>query len=215
MAESWTDERLDAALVALGPWLEVPAMPVRRSSRRWLLVAAALVLVVVAGVLVVAPARDTVARWFGLEVRRDETPSTRPAATFDDGVVPFDVDAAVARTGLDADALAATSLGPPDAAGLPPEGGTLLAWERGATTLWVRVGEDGATVVKRLQQEGTADFVDVGEVAVLIDGAHVLETPSRTVAAGRVLWWVSDDQEHRLESDLPADELLAIGRALD
>jgi hypothetical protein len=215
MAEAWTDERLDAVLLSLGAELEVPAFPARRASRRWVLVAAAVVLVVVAGVLVIAPARDTVARWFGLEVRRDEVPTTLPSSTFDEGVAPLDVDVAIGRTGLDPAVLAATSLGPPDAAGAPPEGGTLLAWDRGDTTLWVRVGEGGADVVKRLQREGTADFQDVGDVSVLIEGAHVLETPSRTVAAGRVLWWVADGQEHRLESDLPAADLLAIARQLD
>ena len=53
-----------------------------------------------------------------------------------------------------------------------------------------------------------------GEAAILIDGDHVLATPARTVAAGRVLWWVVDDVEHRLETDRSRADLLDMGRTL-
>ena len=134
---------------------------------------------------------------------------------FADGVQPLDVEEAIGRAGLDAPRLDAAGLGRPDGAGIPPEGGVLLSWDRGTTTLWLRHGEDVVMVVKRLLEDGQAEPVErLGEYAVLIDGAHVLETPSRHVAAGRVLWWLDGGREHRLESDLDAGAMIEIGRAL-
>jgi hypothetical protein len=55
---------------------------------------------------------------------------------------------------------------------------------------------------------------DLGDYAVLIDGAHVLDTPARRVAAGRVLWWLDDGRQWRLESEVDAATMRAVGRAL-
>ena len=108
-----------------------------------------------------------------------------------------------------------TPLGRPDAAGVPPEGGVLLAWRDGATTLWVRPGDDDIVVVKKLiGSQGYEMVDDLGDYAVLIDGGHVLDTPARRVAAGRVLWWLDDGRQWRLESELDATTMLAVGRAL-
>ena len=81
MVERWTDDRLEAALVALADTLDVPAAEsvdppaaVRHRAqrrRRWLVAATVLVLLL-AAVLAIAPSRDTVARWFGLQVERDD-----------------------------------------------------------------------------------------------------------------------------------------------
>ena len=117
--------------------------------------------------------------------------------------------------GLTPAAFDATSLGRPDAAGIPPEGGVLLAWRDGATTLWVRSGEDDIVVVKKLVGSGGSELIDdLGDYAVLIDDDHVLDTPARRVAAGRVLWWLDEGRQWRLESDLDAATMLAVGRAL-
>jgi hypothetical protein len=219
MPEAWTDERMDAALFALADVLDVPgderliARPPARNRRRWLLLAAAAVLVVVIGVVAIAPARDTVARWFGVRIERDDGATAR--GSFADDVVAIEVDDAIARTGRDATAFEQTALGRPDAAGVPPEGGVLLAWRDGATTLWVRPGEDDIVVVKKLiGSQGYEMVDDLGDYAVLIDGAHVLDTPARRVAAGRVLWWLDDGRQWRLESELDATTMLAVGRAL-
>ena len=220
MADSWTDDRLDAALFALADILDVPgderlvvARPTPRARRRWPLLVAAAVVLVVIGVVAIAPARDTVARWFGVRIERDDGASAR--GSFADGVAAIDVDDAIARTGLTPAAFDATSLGRPDAAGIPPEGGVLLAWRDGATTLWVRSGEDDVVVVKKLVGSGGSELIeDLGDYAVLIDGDHVLDTPARRVAAGRVLWWLDEGRQWRLESDLDAATMLAAGRAL-
>ncbi len=129
-------------------------------------------------------------------------------------MAPLDVAAAIAATDLDLGRVASSPLGAPDAAGVPPEGGVLLAWDDG-TTLWVRQVGDDITVVKRLGEEDRVDDVPgVGDYAVLIDDEHVLDTPARRVAADRVLWWIGGDREHRLESDRPAAELIEIAGAL-
>jgi len=221
MAEPWTDARLDGALYALADMLDVPgdeqlvidrAAPARR-RRRWPLLVAAAVLLVVIGVVAIAPARDTVARWFGVRIERDDGATAR--GSFADDVAPLDVDDVIGRTGIEAAAFDATTLGRPDAAGIPPEGGVLLAWRAGATTLWVRPGDDDIVVVKKLiGSHGAKPIDDLGDYAVSIDGDHVLETPARRVAAGRVLWWLDDAQQWRLESELDATTMLAVGRAL-
>ncbi len=161
----------------------------------------------------IAPARDTVARWFGVQVERDDGATAR--GSFADDVTPIDVDDAIARTPLEASAFDASPLGRPDAAGVPPEGGVLLAWRDGATTLWVRSGDDDIVIVKKLIGSASGELVDdLGDYAVLIDGDHVLDTPARRVAAGRVLWWLDEGRQWRLESELDVTTMLAVGRAL-
>ncbi len=92
MAEPLTDDRLDAILASLAADLEVPGVgsldiasitvqaaddrrrtsrPSVATPRRILAAAAVLVGVLVGVVLTVAPAREAVARWFGLDVERD------------------------------------------------------------------------------------------------------------------------------------------------
>jgi hypothetical protein len=92
----------------------------------------------------------------------------------------------------------------------------VLAWDDGATTLWVRgPGDDDAGVVKQLIGDAVATPVDgIGDAAIVIEGVHVLATPARTVAADRVLWWVVDGIEHRLETDHSRAVLLDTGRTL-
>jgi hypothetical protein len=221
MAEPWTEERLDAALFAVADSVDVPGderlvidRRPARNRRRWpLLVAAAIVLVAI-GVVAIAPARDTVARWFGVRIERDDGAKAR--GSFADDVVAIEVDDAIARAGLDATVFDPTPLGRPDAAGIPPEGGVLLAWRDGATTLWVRQGDDDIVVVKKLigSRDDARPIDDLGDYSVLIDGNHVLDTPARRVAAGRVLWWLDDGRQWRLESELDTTTMLAVGRAL-
>jgi len=225
---AWTDERMEAALAGLADELVVPTGPLdltpRRARRpgRWLLAAAAVAAVVALVAAVVPAGRRAVAGWLGLgrvTVERVDPGLAPPRerAGFAEDVTPLDVDAALTAAAVDAATLDVAGLGRPEAAGRPPEGGVVLAWDGGATTLWVRRPEEGddAMLVKRLTVDAVAEPVaDVGEAAVLVDGAHELTTPARTVAADRVLWWIVDDVEHRLETDRPRAELVAMGRTL-
>ena len=235
MAERWTSARMDDALTALADVLDVPdadalapftpdlpdtpepaAAAPRAMPQRWrrvavLVAAAAVVLAVL--VVAIPPARDTVARWFGVRVERDDgAPAT---GSFTDDVAPLPVDDALTAAGLDAAALDAAGLGRPAAAAVPPEGGVLLAWDDGATTLWVRPGDDDVVVVKQVGDDAATGYVaGLGDYAVRFDGNHALDTPWRRVAAGRVLWWLDDGRQWRLESDLDATAMLAAARAL-
>lgn len=233
-AEVWSDERVEAALASLAEELVVPTAALETGrpatvgrfppGRRILLAAAAALLVVIAVVAAVPPARRTVAGWLGIgtvTLERVASPATAPTGLepFDDGVPPLDVAVAVAASGLDERRLDTAGLGVPERAGRPPEGGILLAWDGDDTTLWIRAPDEVAdaetAVIKRLDAEDRAERIaGVGDAALLIDGEHVLTTPARRVAADRVLWWVVDDVEHRLESDRPVAELIAIARAL-
>ena len=62
-------------------------------------------------------------------------------------------------------------------------------------------------VVNHLTDNQWAEPVDgLGDYAVLIDGRHVLEAPSRRVATGRVLWWLAGGRQFRLESELAVSD---------
>jgi hypothetical protein len=63
-------------------------------------------------------------------------------------------------------------------------------------------------------QDQVTPIPRLGDLAALIEGEHVLETPARRVAAGRVLIWVADGLEYRLESDLPRAEMLKVARSV-
>lgn len=226
-AADWSDDRIERALAALADDLVVPdepediTAPPRRPALRRLLAAAAVALAAAAGIVAAVPdARDAVAGWFGLgSVRLERVALPAPQAgglpRLTDGVVAVDVDQAMAEADVSLAALDAAGLGRPDEAGRPPEGGVVLVWRQGSTTLWIRTVEDAPMVIKRLADDDRAELVaGLGEAAVLIEGDHVLATPARELAADRVLWWVAGTREFRLESDRPGGELVDIGRAL-
>jgi hypothetical protein len=222
----WTDARLEAALAGLADELDVPDHPleVRRPAGprtgRVLAAAAAVVLVVALVVAALPAGRRAVAGWLGLgrvRVERVDPDLVVPTVVFADDVTPVDVDVALADSGIPTSAFDAAGLGRPERAGRPPEGGVVLSWDGGATTLWVRRAAEGGDgdIVKKLLVEAEAEPVPaIGDAALLIEGDHVLSTPARTVAADRVLWWILDDVEHRLESDRDRGALLVIGRTL-
>ena len=100
---------------------------------------------------------------------------------------------------------------------VPQEGGVLMAWPSGRTTLWVHSNETNGTgfVHKLLTFDDHATTVPgLGDAAVLVEGDHVLQTPQRRVAAGRTLLWVDKGLEYRLESDLPAGRMIDIARSV-
>jgi hypothetical protein len=92
-----------------------------------------------------------------------------------------------------------------------------MVWPQAKTTLWVHrdSGESVVFVKKLYNLHGQVTPVaGLGELAALIDGKHVLETPARRVAAGRVLIWVADGLEYRLESELSRAQMLEVARSV-
>ncbi len=194
-----------------------------RRPRRVLALAAGVALVVGAGAFVVGgPVRDAAAQvgeWLGLGGTRIEEGPADPTglAPISDDLTPVAPSSAEAWLGRPLPVVGDPGLGPPDVVAVPPEGGVLLGWDEGATTLWVRavVVPPGAPPPKVRSELGSATEVDgLGEAAVLIEDDHVLVTPHRRVAAGAVLLWVDGGWEYRLESDLPRADLLAAARSV-
>lgn len=220
------DGRLDAVLRSVGVHLDVPQPtgwdgPRAAPSRRWLpVLVVAVVALLLATTLAVAPVRRAVAGWLGIGSTRVEQVGPGEASTTG---LPVLADGAQAITAEDASRLlggrpvpaSLLGLGRPDALVTAREGGVLLVWNEGATTLWLRpLPFDGGMYVKKLVAgtDGIRSVQGIGDAALVIDQPHVLVTPDRRVASGRVVLWLQDDLEHRLESELPLDRMLTIAR---
>jgi hypothetical protein len=235
MAEPLSDEHLAVVLASVGDHLVVPEIddtwsPVsaghRRGGRRVIGAAAAALLgVALAGGLGITPVREAVADWFGFgstgfeRVAPDEAdPTGLPPLDADlPNVSRADAEAVLGRPLPHLDA-ARFGLGEPDRIALPPEGGVLLGWDHGATSLWVRTTEDpAATRMRKLLDDSAAvePLADLGEGAVSVTGDHVLATPHRRVAAGSVVLWIDEGIEFRLESDLGVEATESIARRVD
>jgi len=231
-----TPERLEAVLASLAGDLEVvvdvddavPASSLGAPSRPFsgpglrLAIAAAIAVVFATAGLVIAPGRDAIADWLGLGStaigRLDPDQDLPDGVPIDEGLRPLTLDEAERRIGSLA-RLSTSELGAPHELAAMPEGGVLLGWPRGATTLWVhRDGEPPIDLlVKKLvdTRQIVREVDGIGDAALLIVGDHVLLTPNRTISAGTVLLWVDGDVERRLESDLPADEMIAIAQQME
>ena len=233
MPERFTDQQLEAVLASVGRHLVVPTGSAtvalrqpggttRRPARSRLLVAAAVaVLVLVAGA-VVTPVREAVADWLGIgstsiEQVRGPQGDPRGLPPLAAEALPISAAAARAELGRAVPVVHDPRLGAPTLRALPREGGVLMVWPRGKTTLWVhRDTGDGVVFVKKLYnlQGQVTPIRGLGELAALIDGQHVLETPARRVAGGRVLIWVADGVEYRLESGLSRAAMLEVARSV-
>lgn len=227
-----TDARLEAILRSVGDHLDVgdeaPVARVRSIARRpgrhrHLVGAAAALLVVVAVGLALAPVRRTVATWLSIgdtEITMqvaDHTSDPSGLPTLVDGAERYPLEEA-APSIVPGDAVRGTPLGPPDGIAVPAEGGVLLLWSQGSTTLWIRRPDvDAGTLFRKLVDVGDdVGRVDrLGDGALAVRGVHVLVTPSRRVAANTVLLWTERAREYRLESDLPLDEMITVARAID
>jgi hypothetical protein len=211
----------------------------RRAVPRWALVAGVAVGVAFLAVLAVAPARQAVARWFGIGVvqlrSQGELPASigselrlgRPVALDEIGaVVSFEV-------------LAPTALGPPAAAfgGLPSDDAVSLVWAAGDrfaaagdTGVAVLLSQYGGTtdkplVEKHLAPDTRVELVQVGGAdGFWITGAPHAFTyldadghgrPDTTRLGGNTLLWVEGGVTYRLESGLELAGALALAEGLE
>jgi hypothetical protein len=233
MPERFSDQHLEAVLASVGRQLVVPAgsAPVlsrplpdapRRSPRVALLVAATITLLLLVVGAAVAPVREAVADWLGIgstSIERVRGPAGDPEGLpkLSAGAVTATPAQARAQLGAALPVVSDRALGPPGRLAIPTEGGVLLVWPRGQTTLWVhRDDGSGVAFVKKLltDLDRVRAISYLGDGGALIEGPHVVETPTRRLAAGRTLLWVDGDLEYRLESDLPADRMVAIARSV-
>jgi RNA polymerase sigma-70 factor (ECF subfamily) len=186
-------------------------------------VAVALALALAVGLL--APVREAVAGWLGIgSTRIDQAPPIpadpgRDRPRVGEGLVPAtraEVEEELGATPADL-GLATSDLGSPEVTALVPDGGVVLAWPDGGTTLWVRRrGDDGPPFIKRPTGAEPLTVLDVpglGDQALVVEGDHVLDTPRRSLAAGAAVLWVDRGWEYRLEGALATDRLVAIARS--
>ena len=242
---AWSDERIIVALAALRDELLVPIEPLRgpsgpsertsvvpsgavsrqvhaRIPRRWLLVAAAAVIVLVLG-LAIAPAREAVADWLGIgstEVRMDpERGQPSPQMPhLSDGARPVDAAAASTELGRALPDVSNVFPGATPEYAVPIEGGVLVRWPGHDETLWIRAetADSGVLLKKYAQHDARIEEVDdLGDAALWLGASHVLETPGRELAASHVLLWLDRGLELRLEGDLPRDDMVAIARRVN
>ncbi len=168
MTELWSEARLARVLVSVGEHLDTdPATATatvstadQPRSRRWLAIAAAIVAVLVGATLAIAPVREAVADFLGIgstqiEVVPESEADPAGLPTIDAGLTDITPSAAASRLGRPLPDFAATSLGEPDRIMAMPEGGVLVAWSDGATTLWIHEGVmPGDMLFKKLIEAG-------------------------------------------------------------
>jgi hypothetical protein len=138
--------------------------------------------------------------------------------TIDEGLIDLSRSAAESRLGHALPDVAGTPLGEPDRIASMPEGGVLLGWSDGATTLWIHDAMMPTDDLYRKLIDAGQDAVPIGglgDAALTVIGQHILETPYRRVSAGRVVLWTDAGTEYRLESDLDLSTMLDIAGSLD
>jgi hypothetical protein len=186
--------------------------------RRLAVAAVILIALLVVG-LAVAPVRSAVADWLGIGsthvVKVPGGVDTSGLPLIQDRLRPVSRDEAegVLRHPLPT----VGALGDPQIVVPPPEGGVLMGWTEGNTTLWVHaIDIDPKLFLQKLVAvgENVEPVEGVGNAALYVEGTHILETPGRTLAARSVLLWVRDGVEYRLESDLSRDEMIDVAKSV-
>ena len=228
MAEYFEPDRLDIVLASVGQHLVVEPVADGRSEiarpgpwGRRLLAAAVVLAVASATVASIAPARRVVSGWLragNIEVEIDPDLTVPPELPgFVDDLAPLDEERLAVRLGRPVPDVSRSTLGAPDAWWSPPELGILATWTQDATSLWVVATVDTipSSLDKWLREPGAATSVpDLAEGGYVVEGAHIFQTPFRTVAANSVVAWTDGDLTFRLDSTMPVDDLLAVARAI-
>ena len=228
MADPFSDARLEQILMSVGAHLELgapsaPSAPSVHRGSTWLrrLAVAAVILIALLVVgLAVAPVRSAVADWLGI----GKTHVVKVPGGVDIGGLPLIQDRLRPVSRDDAAAVlggplpTVAALGEPQIVVLPTEGGVLMGWTQGNTTLWVHpIDVDPKLFLQKLVAvgENVEPVEGVGEAALYVEGTHILETPGRRLAARSVLLWVQDGVEYRLESDLSRDEMIDVAKSVE
>lgn len=178
--------------------------------RRGLAIAASIIMLATAAVIV-APTRRAVGGWFGvgpvavrLDPRLDVAGVDTLAPVLDESqLVAVDPDRAADVFGGPVPAIDGTSLGPPQQWWEPPEGGLLVSWDGGVTTLWLlAVNADVSDYLFKFVPEASevTELADLGDGGVAIGGDHLLRTPRRYTWASNVVVWSAVGVVWRLES---------------
>jgi hypothetical protein len=229
------DAAMTAQLRDLAAELDLPAVDLRdavmdriadhaptgtRAHRR-LLAAAIVVVVLVAATVAIAPARDAVASWLGIgsttirHLTTDEIPAGGPPQ--------LGTEVPVAE-----DAPSLAPLGEPDAAFVDHRGAISYVWQAGSelpelgSTGWgailtIRPAGSGAGNEKLLGSDTQVELVDLGTASGLwVPGDHIVIVPGEPPAiAHHVLLWTADDEEYRLEIELPKERAVELATTVE
>jgi hypothetical protein len=170
-------------------------------------------------VVAIAPARRAVGGWLRIgrievEIAPAVDTSALPALTDEaTRIGPEDTGSVL---GQPMPAVGGSSLGPPTDWWTLPEGGVVVGWGDGETSLWVvPTGDD--ELLKKVAGTGevVAEVPALGEGGIVVRGPHLFQSPHRRVAADTVVVWTAGDLTYRLE-DAAAEpgRLLAIAEQL-
>ena len=218
------DDRLAIVLASIGEHLVldgVAAVPAPREIRsRWrpLLVAAVALAVIAGAVVAIAPARRAVSGWFRfgrieLDVDRRTDSTGLPSLT--DAARPIEPAAADDLLGQPMPVVDTSSLGAPTQWWTIPEGGVVVGWPDGETSLWLTPAGGDQLVDKIVVAESdVTELPDLGDGGAAVRRSHVLRTPHRRVAADGVVIWADDDLTWRLEGTAELDELVDVANQL-
>jgi hypothetical protein len=229
------DDRLAAVLASVGEHLVVDVSVVDvsvlegsgqrqatagRAVWRPLLIAAAVIAVIAGAVLAIAPARRAVGGWFGagrIDVEFDRTAAPAGLPAFTDAAERIEPDTAARLLGRPMPPVDRSSLGAPNGWWTVPEGGVVVGWPGGDTSLWVvSVEGDGGDLVKKVATGSNvvSELPNLGDGGIAVSGDHVLQTPHRRVRATSVVVWTDGDLMLRLDGTRPPAELIAIATQL-
>jgi hypothetical protein len=221
------DDRLAIVLASVGEHLvvdgvalaPVPAPRPTRTLWRPLLIAAVTLAVIAGAVVAIAPARRAVSGWFRigrieLDVDRRTDSTGLPSLT--DAARPIEQSAADDLLGQPTPVVDTSSLGPPTNWWTIPEGGVVVGWPDGETSLWLTATAGGEELVDKIvaAEADVTELPDLGDGGAAVRGSHVLRTPHRRVAADSVVIWADGDLTWRLEGTAELDELIAIANQL-
>lgn len=220
------DDRLAVVLASVGEHLVVePGRDARttgtgRSPWRPLLVAAMTLAVVAGAVLAIAPARRAVSGWFRvgrIELDIDRRPSRTGLPSLTDAASQIEPSAVEALLGQAMPAVDHSVLGHPSHWWTIPEGGVLVGWPDGETSLWISATGGGEQLVDKIvaAEADVIELANLGDGGVGVHGSHILQTPHRRVAADSVVIWTDGALTWRLEGTAALDDLVEIARQLD
>jgi hypothetical protein len=219
------DDRLAIVLASVGEHLvveraAVATPPTRQARLPWrpLLVAAVVLAVIIGAVAAVAPARRVVSGWFGagrIEVEIDRTADPSGLPTFDEPAERIDRADADEVLGEAMPPVDGSTLGAPRDWWTLPEGGVLVGWPDGETSLWVTVSGDADLLKKAVR--GVNDVTEVaglGDGGLAVSGPHLLQTPHRRVRADTVVIWTDGPLTLRLDGAGDLDAMIAVARQI-
>jgi hypothetical protein len=220
------EDRVEAVLASVGEHLAVTpnsvTAPNEVANRRWLrplLAAAVTVAVLVGATLAIAPARRAVSGWFRagrIEVQIGAGTADGSLPVFTDAVERIEPSDAEALLGAELPVLDGSALGAPSDWWTVPEGGVLIGWPDGGSSLWIVPTDGEDPVMKKALSPGNdvRSVAGLGDQAFAVAGEHVFQSPHRRVAADSVVVWEDGDLTFRLEGTADVDDLIDLARQL-